>query len=50
MRVLNEMKTGKAPGPSDQSLVLMAGNEEAQVMVAICQSPRWIWEYHLNGP
>ena len=39
------MKTGKNPGPSEVSLVLIAANEGVaiQVLAEICQSPRWIW-------
>ena len=40
---LNEMKTEKAPEPSDVPLELIAasGEVEIQVTVEICQSPRW---------
>ena len=39
------MKTGKAPGPSEVSLELIAAGEGVgiQVMDKICQSRRWIW-------
>ena len=39
------MKTGKAPGPSEVSLELIAasGGVGIQVMADICQGPRWIW-------
>ena len=44
VQVLNEMKTGKAPGPSDVSLELVAASGvEIHVMAEIRQSPRWIW-------
>ena len=39
------MKTGKAPWPSDVSLVLIAANGKVgiEVIAEICLSPRWIW-------
>ena len=39
MQALNEMETGKAPGPSEVSLELIAasGGVEIQVMTEICQ-------------
>ena len=39
------MKSGKAPGPSEESLELTAASrrEGIQVMAEICQSPRFIW-------
>ena len=39
------MKTGKAPGPSEVSLKLIAASGEIgiQVMAKICQSSRWMW-------
>ena len=39
------MKTGKASGPSQLQLELLAvsGGVGIQVMDEICQSPRWIW-------
>ena len=45
LQALGEMKTGKAPGPSEASLELIAacGGVGIQVMVVFCQSPRWIW-------
>ena len=45
LQALNEMKTGKAPGPSEVSLELIAARRgvEIHVMVELCQSPRWIW-------
>ena len=44
LQALSEMKTGKAPGPSDLSLELIAasGGGGIQVMAEICLSPRWI--------
>ena len=44
LQALNKMKTGKAHGPSDVSLELIAasGRVGIQVMAEICQSPRWI--------
>ena len=39
-QALNEMKTGKAPGSSEVSLELIA-DSGGEVMVEICQSPRW---------
>ena len=43
--MLNEMKTGKAPGPSDVSLELIAASREVgiHVMADMCQSHIWIW-------
>ena len=40
LQAINEMKTGKAPGPSEVSLELIAAREgvEIQVMPEICQS------------
>ena len=37
------MKTGRAPGPSEVLLELIAasGGVGIQVMAEICQSPRW---------
>ena len=45
LQTLNEIKTGKAPGPSEVSLELIAASRGIgiQVMAEICQSPRWIW-------
>ena len=45
------MKTGKAPGLSEASLELIAasGRLGIQVMAEICQSPRWIWHFNLQG-
>ena len=45
LQALSEMKTGKAAGPSQVSLELIAasGRVGIQVMAEICQSPRWIW-------
>ena len=42
---LNEMKTGKAPGPSEVSLELVVarGGVGIHAMAKICQSPRWTW-------
>ena len=42
LQVLNEIKTGKAPGPSDASMQLTADSEEEgnQVMVEIFHNPR----------
>ena len=39
------MKTGKAHGPSEMSLELIAASMGVgiQVVAEICQSPRWIW-------
>ena len=39
LQALNEMKTGKAPGPSEVSLELIAasGGVGTQVMAEICQ-------------
>ena len=39
LQTLNEMKTGKAPGPSEASLELIAasGGVGIQVMAEICQ-------------
>ena len=39
LQTLNEIKTGKAPGPSEVSLELIAasGNVGIQVMAEICQ-------------
>ena len=44
LQAINEMKTGKAPGPSEVSLemTIASGGVEIQVMAEICQSPRWI--------
>ena len=44
LQALNDMKTGKAPGPSEVSLRLIAVSRgvEIQVMAEICQSPRLI--------
>ena len=45
LQALNDIKTGKAPGPSEISLELIAssGGVGTQVMAEICWSPRWIW-------
>ena len=45
LQALHEIKTGKAPGPSEESLELIAarGGVGIQVMAEICQSPRCIW-------
>ena len=45
LQALNEMKTGRAPGPSDVPLELIAasGGVGIQVMAEICLSPGWIW-------
>ena len=45
LQALNEVKTGKAPGPSEVSLELIgaSGGVGIQVMAEICQSPKWIW-------
>ena len=42
LQALNEMKTGKVPGPSEVSLELIADSAVVgyQVMVEICQSLR----------
>ena len=42
--VLKEAKTGKAPGPSEVPLELIAASRQIviQVMAEISQSPRWI--------
>ena len=41
LQLLNEMKTGKDPGPSEVSLELIAssGGVGIQVIAEICQSP-----------
>ena len=41
LQALNYVKKGKAPGPSEVSLYLIAASNEVgiQVMVEICQSP-----------
>ena len=41
----HQMKTGKAFGPSEVSLELIAasGGVGSQVTAKICQSPRWTW-------
>ena len=48
---LNEMKTGKAPGPSLVSLVLIATSKGVgiHVLVEICQSSWVDLEFQLNG-
>ena len=45
LQALNEMYTGKAPGPSEASLELIAasGGVRLQVITEICQSSRWVW-------
>ena len=45
LQVLNEMKRGKACGPPDVSLDLIAASMRVriQVIAEICHSPRWIW-------
>ena len=45
VRSLDEMKAGKALGPSDVSLDLIAASMEVgfQVMVELCQSSGGIW-------
>ena len=45
LQALSETKTGKAPGPSEVSLELIAasGGVGSLFMAEICQSPRWIW-------
>ena len=43
LQALNEMKTGKAAGPSEVSLELSATSEEVKMraMAEICPSPKW---------
>ena len=45
LQALNEMKTGKAPGPSEVLLELIAASMGVgiQAMAEICQRARWIW-------
>ena len=45
LQTLNEMKTGKAPGPLEVSLDFIdaIGGVGIQLIAEICQSPRWIW-------
>ena len=45
LQALNEIKTGKAPGPSEVSLELIdySGGVGIKVMAEIRQSPRWLW-------
>ena len=45
LQALNEMKTRKAPGPSEVSQELIAASRGVgiQVMAEMRQSPRWIW-------
>ena len=45
LQALNDMKTGKGPGPSvvSSELIAATGDIRIQVMAEICQSPRWIW-------
>ena len=47
LQALNKMKTGKAPGPSEVSLELIAasGGVGIQVMAEISDCPRWIWNF-----
>ena len=44
LQALDEMKAGKAPGPPEVSLELIAasGGVGIQVIAEIYQSPRWI--------
>ena len=51
LQALNEMKTGKAPGPSEVSLELIAasGGVESQVMAEISQSVQMDLKFQLNG-
>ena len=51
LQALNEMKTGKSPGPSEVSLELIAAGAVVGIhaMAEICQSPRWTLEFQLNG-
>ena len=51
LQALNEMKTGKAPGPSEVSLELIAasGGVGIQAMAEICQCLRCIWNVSLMG-
>ena len=43
LQTLNEMKTGKAAGPSEVSLEMIAASRrvEIQVQTEICHSPIW---------
>ena len=45
LQVLNEMLTGKSPGPSKISLELIAASRGVgiQVIAEICQRTRCIW-------
>ena len=45
LQALNEMKTGKATGPSGVSVELIAANGGVgiQVMAKYIKNPRWIW-------
>ena len=44
LQAMNEMKTGKAPGPTVVSLELIAASMAIglEVMAEILQSPRWL--------
>ena len=53
LQATNEMKTGKAPEPSEVSLELFAASRGVgiQVMAEICQRPRWIeWALRIVVP
>ena len=43
LQALNVVKTGKAPGPSEVSLELIAASRGIHVMAEIYQTRRWIW-------
>ena len=45
LQALNEIKTGKAHGPSEESLELITSCREVgiQVIAEICHRPRWTW-------
>ena len=45
LQALNEIKTGKVPGPSEISLQFISdsGKVGIQVMTKICQRAIWIW-------
>ena len=51
LQELNEMKTGKVPGPSEVSLglIVASGGVRIQVMAKICQSPGRIWNASRMG-
>ena len=48
LQALDERKSGKASGPSEVSLELIAASGGVGIQVSMSKSPRWIWNASSN--